>query len=66
MELRPSEVHILRTPCLMETVQQAQNAILQALVDPTRPPLIPKPSQGFILEGPYHPADVVETTTSVN
>lgn len=66
MELRPSEVHVLGTPGLIETVQQAKDAILQASVNPTRPTFAPKLGQGFMLEGPYHTANVVETATSVN
>ena len=66
MELRSSEVHVPRIPGLIETIQQAKDAILEALVDSTRPTLAPKLSQRFMPEGLYHPDTVVETTTSVN
>jgi hypothetical protein len=66
MELRSSEVHVLRTPGLIKTVQQTQDAAFQAPVDPTRMTLAPKLGQGFMLEGLDHPANVVEPMTSVN
>jgi hypothetical protein len=66
MELRSSEVHVLCTPGLIETVQQTQDAAFQAPVDPTRPTFAPKLTQGLMLEGPNHPANVVEPMTSVN
>ncbi len=56
MELRSSEVHVLYTPGMVETVQQTQDAAFQAPVDPARPTFAPKLSQGFMLEGPNHAA----------
>jgi len=66
MELRPSEVHVPRIPGLVETIQQAKDAILEPSVDPTHPTFAPKFGQRFMLEGLYHLYTVVETTTSVN
>lgn len=66
MELRSRKVHVLRTAGLIETVQQTQNATFQAPVDPTRPTFAPKLSQGFMLEGPNHLANVIESMTYVN
>ena len=59
MELCASKVHILRTPGLIETIQQAQNATLQTLVDPARPALAPKLGHDLMLKGPYHFANVI-------
>jgi hypothetical protein len=66
MKLRSSEVHVLCTPGLVETIQQTQDPAFQAPVDPTRPTFAPKLSQGFMLEGPNQAANVVEPTTGVN
>lgn len=41
MKLRTSEVHIVRLFGLIETVQQAQDPALQALVDPASPAIAP-------------------------
>jgi hypothetical protein len=66
MELCAGKVHVLWIPSLIKTVQQAQDTILQALVDPTRPALAPKSGQALMLEGPYHPVNVIYTMTRVN
>jgi hypothetical protein len=41
MELSAGEVHILWAHSLIKTVQQPQDAILQATIDSTRPALAP-------------------------
>jgi len=50
MEPRPGEVHVLWTPDLIEAVQQAKDASLQARIDPARPAFFPKLGQRFVLK----------------
>ena len=66
MELRASEAHVLRTHSLIETVEQTQDAIEPAMVDPARPALAPQLGQAFMPERLYHPVNVIEMKTTVN
>ena len=66
MELRAGEVHVLRARRLIEAVQQAQDATLQALIDPASPAITPQLCQRLVLERPYHSASVIKSKTNVN
>ena len=66
MELRASEVHVLWSAGLIETVQQTQDATLQALIDPASLAITPQIRQRLVLERLYHPGNVINSTTIVN